>query len=354
MFKQLTIVFLGVFILLSFASLSIAEYRKVKAVGMVEKGFFDTEVGARKKAIIDARKKALDKYISSFDSQRVRILSNVKDELYENIDVYVPEIFELNSGRWEGAYWKLDVEASINEAQIEEVVNRYSKENKKKEGEQLLSFVFVAREVESVRSFEDKKTEIIMESELNQEKTSESEDDYLVSENSKTYEKTSGGSVEKKSERIKYKSYIPEEIDIKVTEIFNKAEFDVVPAFEIDIDTVGFKKDFIEADDIANSTKKGAVDKARAQDINYLAISMLDVGREQIDPVTGLNKIYVSVIGYILDLNGKFAKKICSIGPIQYSGLGENPKVAKINALNSAASSAAKDLVDQLRVKQSF
>ena len=65
-------------------------------------------------------------------------------------------------------------------------------------------------------------------------------------------------------------------------------------------------------------------------------------------------KVYVNVMGYILDSRGKFTKKIASVGPIQYSGLGENPKVAKVNALVSAGTSAAKDLVDQLRAKESL
>lgn len=43
---------------------------------------------------------------------------------------------------------------------------------------------------------------------------------------------------------------------------------------------------------------------------------MLDVGREEIDPVTGGKKVYVKVNGYILDLRKKFAVKVCSAGPI--------------------------------------
>ena len=86
--------------------------------------------------------------------------------------------------------------------------------------------------------------------------------------------------------------------------------------------------------------------------ISLLAIAMLDVGREQVDQATGLSKVYVNVMGYILDSRGKFTKKIASVGPIQYSGIGENPKVAKVNALVSASTSAAKDLIDQLRAKE--
>ena len=162
------------------------------------------------------------------------------------------------------------------------------------------------------------------------------------------------GSVEKTSEKIKYRSYIPEEIEAKVTEVLNKADFSVVPSFEAGLNSESFKKDYITANNISDITKKAAVDKAKEKGLNYLAIGVLDVGREDVDAATGSKKVYVSFTGYVLDLKGKFSKRVASIGPVQYSGLGENPTVAKINALNNAATAASKDLVDQLRVKQAL
>ena len=167
-------------------------------------------------------------------------------------------------------------------------------------------------------------------------------------------EKTTSGSIDKKSEVVRYRSYSPEEIEAKVTEVFNKADFTVVPTFESGINRDKFLKDFSGGDDITDATKKETVDLTKTKGINLIAVAMLDVGREQIDSATGLSKVYVNVMGYILDSRGKFTKKIASVGPIQYSGLGENPKVAKVNALVSAGTSAAKDLVDQLRAKESL
>ena len=424
MFKQISVLVLGALFLFCATSLSFAEYAKVKAIGSVETKFTKSATtGQKKLALEDAKKKALDKYLAGLDSQRLRIINNFKDELYKNINVYVPEIVSLNDGRWENGYWNIDVEASINESQIEELVNKYAQGSMKKKEEVYLSFVFVAREVEGVKAFKaeendktaennaykenlgvnekasvatnekaslatNEKASLATNEQVDQNKqkkpgiinTGSSEEvKYQGEATSKyqgqgtaqyqgegaskyqgnvadtrnnVYEKTTSGSIDKKSEVVRYRIYTPEEIEAKVTEVFNKADFTVVPSFESGINKDKFIKDFSGGDDITDATKKEAVDLTKTKGINLIAVAMLDVGREQIDPATGLSKIYVNVMGYILDSRGKFTKKIASVGPLQYSGLGENPKVAKVNALVSASTSAAKDLVDQLRAKE--
>lgn len=408
MFKQVRFFLLAVCCLFSFATLSFAEYSKVKAIGTVETVFIRSATTGQKKAALEnAKIKALDKYISGLDSQRIRILNNLKDDMYKNINTYVPEVVTLDSGKWENGYWTIDVEASIDESQIEELVNKYAQTNIKKKEEVYLTFVFVAREVESVKAFADETTAKTAESnaatnnlkgtesanvvtsekanvgvdeKLNQstkkqpgifsnntsegsqyqgeaaskyqgEGTAKYQGNLSTDQNS-VNEKTTSGSVEKKSEVVKYRSYTPEEIDTKVSEVFDKSDFTVVPSFDAGIDKEKFIKDFSAGNDISDSTKRETVAVTKEKGISLVAVTILDVGREQIDQATGLYKVYVNVMGYILDSRGKFTKKIASVGPIQYSGLGENPKVAKVNALTSAGTSAAKDLVDQLRAKE--
>ena len=115
MFKQISVLALGALFLLCATSVSFAEYTKVKAIGSVETKFTKSATtGQKKLALEDAKKKALDKYLAGLDSQRLRIINNFKDDLYKNINVYVPEVVSLNDGRWENGYWNIDVEASIN------------------------------------------------------------------------------------------------------------------------------------------------------------------------------------------------------------------------------------------------
>jgi len=271
MFKQIGIVVLGIYFL-SFASLSYAEYTKVKAIGSIETKFTKAATTDQKKLVLeDAKRKALDKYISGLNPQRIEILNSIKDDLYKNINTYVPEIITLDDGRWENGYWIVDVEASIDEAQIENLVNKYIQASTKKKEETYLTFVFVAREVESVKEFKGDKTEKVVESGVYGEKLGIDEkanvvanENLAVTDNEKldqnkknkpgiiskgttedvnyqgeatakyqgdgavkyqgnlsdqrngTYEKTTGSSVEKKSEVVRYRIYTSEEIETKV------------------------------------------------------------------------------------------------------------------------------------------
>ncbi len=80
MLKKITIFMVMVsFMLCSFSVM--AEYKKVKAVGSYKCSFAKHVSSSKKrKALEDAKYKSLDKYLAGLDSQRVRILNNVKDD----------------------------------------------------------------------------------------------------------------------------------------------------------------------------------------------------------------------------------------------------------------------------------
>jgi hypothetical protein len=69
------------------------------------------------------------------------------------------------------------------------------------------------------------------------------------------------------------------------------------------------------------------------------------------DGVSGLTQVVVTVTARITDLAGRFPKTIASIAGQPYAGLGQDPQVAKQNALNEAATRSASELLDQLRLK---
>jgi len=51
------------------------------------------------------------------------------------------------------------------------------------------------------------------------------------------------------------------------------------------------------------------------------------------------------------DISPKLPRKIGSVGPVQYSGLGPDQSVASRNALQNAARETARSLVDQLNAR---
>jgi len=367
--KLLTIILLGITLLFSFAYLDAAV--KVKVKGTVETKRKKPKPEEIKTATYNAKILAIKKYASEKDSRRRELINELLPEIEKNIDNYILEVNYLNEGEYKNGIWEQLMEITIDDVQLDLLINERMKGIMEMTKPTYLSFVYVAREVAAVES-EGKtvkkdlsaKSDVAASSSVatsgetssdiyNSDKIStSSQADISLSKKGSTNKSIMySESVTNKSEGITYRIYNPGEIDTKVTEVFNKANFEVVPTYEVGILPEKFAYDFAALNEISSSTQKEATDIAREAGLDFLAVAMLDVGREEIDPVTGGSKVYVKVNGYILDLRKKFAVKICSAGPYQFSGLGSNPTVAKTNALIEAATHASQDLVDQLRVK---
>lgn len=367
--KLLTVILLGIMMFFSVAYLQAAVKVKVKATVETKKNKPKPE--ELKTALYNAKILAVKKYASEKDTRRRELINELMPEIEKNIDSYILEVNYLNEGSSTNGIWEQLLEVTIDDVQLEILINQKMKDVMETSEPTYLSFVYVAREVSAVETQSPTiKKDISTKSDVSVsgnvstrgETHSDISDDNQISTDSKAAVNmdksvSRGGSlvysqsVVNASEGVSYRIFNPGEIDTKVTEIFNKANFEVVPSYEVGILPEKFAYDFASLNEISSSTQKEATDIARDAELDFLAIAMLDVGREEIDPVSGGSKVYVKVNGYILDLRKKFAVKVCSAGPYQFSGLGSNPSVAKTNALIEAATKASQDLVDQLRVK---
>ena len=98
-------------------------------------------------------------------------------------------------------------------------------------------------------------------------------------ESSSVDETVTGGSTKKTSEKIIYKGYTPDGVDAKIIEVFTKANFNVVPAFDVDIDTdvliriFRFKKQQLGQNDIGYIV----VNWANEKDYPFLEQTGIDV-----------------------------------------------------------------------------
>ena len=77
----------------------------------------------------------------------------------------------------------------------------------------------------------------------------------------------------------------------------------------------------------------------------------MDVGLSEIDPVTGNQRTYVSVKSQVWNIDKRLPRKVASVGPVQYQGLGPNARVAQTNALIQAAEYVGNEIVNQLNAK---
>ena len=111
------------------------------------------------------------------------------------------------------------------------------------------------------------------------------------------------------------------------------------------------RSEFSTGDDLGSEVLRSTVDGVRNAGIPLLAYGTLDVGMQDVDPISGNVRVTVTVTGKVLDVTGRFPRTVTSVGPVQYFGLGSDASVARTNALAQAAERAAEQMVDELNVK---
>ena len=340
---------------------------EVKGKGDVtyDAGLFSDKPDAetRQKAIKTAKESAWKRYTSTFSSAKVRLYSQYESDIIANLDSYVLDSTVIDESMDKNAHiFSVVIRMNINEAALDNKLNGAAMANAGgKEGSQasVFSFIFVARETESVKSFDAKRTDVKSE-----EKESHASQNSAVSgggaavgekSNSMTVV-TQGGSAVRKADETKYRILSASDIDAAMSETLASAGFDVTAYQDVIANCGGttldaIKAEFASADEMSPQNRKGAIDAARACGVTIFAVGTLDVGLPDIDPVTGNKRVYVSVRGQVWDITPKLPRKLASVGPVQFAGLSPESAAATRSALNLASKEGAKAIVDQLNAK---
>ena len=336
-----------------------AEMVKAKGKGeVVYTGIFKPGSAEERAAIAEAKKNALMRYVSSFDSARFELYKRVEKDVLANLDQYVPDFTQLDQQTDKTSKrYTVVIEASINAAMIESAIQQNSAAAAPAKGDSsYLTFVFVARELASAKAFDAKRTTVELHEAASSgnEKNAVAEDGQSASRSLETTamnKKTTGGNTERKANELTYRVTTVTEVDNAVNSVLTKAHYETVDPTDAGLEVDAFKTDFSAGNDISAATRKAAIATLKEKGITYLAIANMDVGLPSEDEVSGMQKVFVTVTAKVTDLTPKFPKTVASIAGKPYSGIGSDPQVAKINALNEAAKQSAVELVDQLRMK---
>ncbi len=324
-------------------------------------------------ALQKAKVNALDRYFADANPAKAKNFDLVRERIVASLDSYVLDAAVLDEEVDEklGTY-KVVVRATINGARLENALQDSSAvANATGVEKSLLSFVFVARQPKSVKSFDDrvvkrtdtertasatgnyredtKESEKIGKSEISTGAAVHAEGDFARSDSSIV---TTGGSTTRKADEIEWDVAPASEVSDVISGIFSAAGFEVVEAEYVPgIALDAIRKDYATGDDLSAQTKNAAARGARAENIPYLAYGTLDVGLSEKDPASGLQRVYVTVSARMLDVTARFPKTVSSVGPEQFAGLGPNAQVARTNALKQAASVAGDKLMNALNAK---
>ena len=360
---QVKTIFIFALCSLLFSSMAYGDVVRQQGLGQVAyKGWGGPSAEIKQEAILKAQSSAINKYTATFSSAKMLNYEKIRNLVENNLDCYIAEYRIIDDDVDKDAkIYRVVLEVAINATLIEVELQKASAVQNASVGEKsYLSFVFVAREVTSRKSFDARKTKRVVD----ESTVEESEETHIeggqmgfAGETLKDTVHKTGGSTLQKSDQVKYDVSNAADINAAMTQIFSSAGYEVVEAEYLQDESEGlvnvqdFIEDFRFGDDISGATRRNAAKGCRTLGVEYFAIGTLDVGAKDIDPVSGLTRVYVSVNGKIMDLRNRFPKTVASVGPIQYAGLGPDQMVASRNALRQAGENAAQDLTSQLRAK---
>ena len=350
---------------ITFSGVINANANMIKKQGVAEiayKGWGAPSAEIKKEAFEKAKLSAFNRYIGTFDKSKLFTYEKIRPEIESNLDRYIidcktiDDLFDKKT-----KIYKVVVEATINSSLVEVEIQKHTDIQQTSDADKsYISFVFVARQEVARKSYNAKVSKVKSHAESEKEKESSSHSGNSGSATS-DYQKMTidkhGGSTLQRSDEIEYDVSNSSEINNAMVKILTEAGYEVVEAEYLEEETEGlvkvknFIEDFRYGSDISGKTKRNAIKGCRSVEVYYFAIGTMDVGTKDIDPTSGLTRVYVSVNGKVLDLHRRFPKTVASVGPIQFAGLGPNQTVATRNALKLAGEKAAESLVSQMRAK---
>ena len=327
-------------------------HRGVKGVGrVVYSGVFGPSKVDKNNAYSAAKLNALENYGAKLSRAAYVSFQRVEGQLKAQIEKVLLSVRQLDANQDKSSKtYTVVIEADVNESYIDSLMAASppaKSQATSPEEEVYMVFAFVSRKLQSKKLYDDKRTSITFEKNVEVGKMIGKEEGSSQILN----EKTTGGTTEKKAAALVYTVSTSTEVDNAVNKVLSTANFETVTAIDAGLDVDALKSDYGTGNDISATTRRNAVKLCRENEVAFLAVANMDIGLPEKDPITGLTRVYVSVTGKISDLRKRFPKTVASLEGKPYAGVGSNAEVAEKNALNAAASKSAQDLVEQLRAK---
>lgn len=326
------------------------------------------------KASLAAQLRAVEGYYAEAGESEAENFDAVRDKIVADPDRYILEstvLSELDSP--DKMQYMVAVRVSLNVANLRNAVKSNSAVAKTARTQKsALAFLFVSRQTDSVKSFDDRvykrEDESVKGSASDARSQTGVEGESIsrgqIKTNSATTDKTdisanrtrtmeTGGSTVKRSSESTWRLIPSANLNQVFTASFSRAGFKVSEAAMVEPYAGGqFKVSKVEDDyksgaDLKSGTLNSIVMGMRTANVPYVALGTLDVGMSDKDPNTGLLRVSVTVNAKILDISQTIPETIASVGPVQYAGMGPTEDEARTNALKLAATTAARELTSQ-------
>lgn len=352
-------------LLVATSTIAMADTVEVKGSVTVpyNKGFFSSgpDDKAYQSAIKDAKLAAWNIYTSKFNDAKMKLYLNSKEEMLKQLDQFVQNVTIIDkTADKDSRTINMVIRAIINETAVDAALGASSSASKQGTGKgSQFVFLFLSRQASMTKVYDDKKISVKIDESASGvgEKSSDTDTASAVATKTQNSSKTTtGGSIERKKSKTTYEVVSSQDVDSAMGGVLSTGGFEVISYDDVvancgGTDRAQIAKEFSESDDMSTETRKSVINASRDCEVSLFATGTMDVGVQDTDPVSGNKRVFVSVRGQVWNVENKLPRKVASVGPVQFSGLGPDEDVAKRNALIQAAKEAGKIIVDQLNVK---
>ncbi|MCS5622213.1 MAG: hypothetical protein NZ656_09700 [Nitrospinaceae bacterium] len=329
-------------------------------------GIFRAGSPERRIAMDKALVSCIDRYCSMLEPIRYKIfVKHALSTVEKNPAPYVGAITIVKEHTDKTTKtFDIIVEAEVNATKLNALLEAMLPKSTLKEGDAVLAFVAMAREIAAKKIFDDevRKFEVLEEEEERIIKEAKklgldglSLEDHVKKELAKAREKIEGGDRLKRNNIDENRVFSVGSLDAGIAKVFTEAKFEVFQGGDIEIDLENVKKDFAKDGQASVGSLKQARTQCGEAETQFLMVATLDIFLPSIDKATGKPAVTCAVNAQVYQLKkrGKFVTGIvkASMAGDPFVGLGPNDNVAKQNAINLAAKCTAEMLRDQLRAK---
>jgi hypothetical protein len=325
----------------------------------------------KERSYVAAQMAAIERYFAEGGESESENFEANKEKIEANLDKFLLSTSVLNEqDQTSLKKYSVAVRVEINVAKLRNTIRGSSAVSKAGSIEKSqLAYVFVGREIASVRSFDDRVVKRVESSEKiksnNSKSTSGSEgesisDTSISTSTSKQSKQNAsqdasikietGGSTTRKADDTSYRLLPMSMVKTSITSVFSQGGFNVAdPEFVLsDKEFKAVQHDYANGNDLQPGTLRSVVNSMRKAKVPILVLATLDVGAASDDPATGMRRVPVTVTGRVLDLSNALPREIASVPPVQQFGLGSDNKVASDKGLKDAALAAAREVVSRL------
>lgn len=336
--------------------------------------------GVKQKARQEAELKAVESYYAEAGQSESANFDAIRSKILQEPARYILDttVISENDNSKDFQYTVV-VRISLNMANLRNAVQASSAVGQAAATEKsALTFVFVSRQVDSTKRFDDR---VFKRQDASTSYDSSQRDSKAVAERStegesvkrsqistngssartvtqgvNVVEKASvtsetGGSTVSRASESTWRVMPSANLNQVFIAQFSQAGYDVIEAAMVDSNRfkiADIENDYKSGNDLQPQTLRLVATGMKEAQIPYIALGTLDVGLAAKDPQTGLMRVSVTVNAKVWDVTKPIPRTRVAVGPVSYAGVGPTDDEARGSALRLAASSAAQELASRM------